>query len=158
MTQAYSSGLGVIAVPTEPASALDPTYSVEDRARWAVSTLQSRTRMYYYGVTFKQPDPSLASPEKWDQLDSKAALEALMDKHGPWRTGSNYSGNNSSSTPPIFAGLVDALLQRTPDNRLQLLGLNFRQPLDSWHRGRCVLVGDAVHAPLPTSGQVRGIG
>jgi 2-polyprenyl-6-methoxyphenol hydroxylase-like FAD-dependent oxidoreductase len=75
-----------------------------------------------------------------------------MDKRtgaGAWRVGGSATGGR----PPVFGGLVDALLLRTPPTRLQLLGLHYRQPLAEWHRGRCVLVGDAVHAPLPTSGQ-----
>jgi salicylate hydroxylase len=69
MTQAYAAGVGVIAVPTEPSTEASQgeTYSEKDRARWAAAdeaaamgTTPPRNRMYYYGVTFKEPDPKLA--------------------------------------------------------------------------------------------------
>lgn len=158
MTQAYGTGLGVIAVPTEPSAASAAEggpYSAADRCRWSAAeggSLPARNRIYYYGVSFKQPDRRLAAPERWDQLDSKSALENLMDQHtgGAWREGAGGSG---ARAPAAFGGLVDVLLRSTPPDRLELLGLHSRLPLAEWHRGRCVLVGDAVHAPLPTSGQ-----
>lgn len=69
---------------------------------------------------------------------------------GAWREAPAGAGPRR---PTAFGALVDVLLRSTPPDRLQLLGLHSRQPLAEWHRGRCVLVGDAVHAPLPTSGQ-----
>lgn len=66
MTQAYGTGLGVIAVPTEPAAASTVDggpYTAAERSRWAEAAggpSQPRNRIYYYGVTFKQPDRRLA--------------------------------------------------------------------------------------------------
>ncbi|MDR8073903.1 FAD-dependent monooxygenase, partial [Burkholderia cenocepacia] len=31
--------------------------------------------------------------------------------------------------------------------------VNDLDPVDAWHRGNVLLIGDAAHAPLPTSGQ-----
>jgi 2-polyprenyl-6-methoxyphenol hydroxylase-like FAD-dependent oxidoreductase len=46
------------------------------------------------------------------------------------------------------------LIQHTSPDRLQVLGsLRIMPRVPRWHRGRIVLVGDAVHAPSNTSGQ-----
>ncbi|HEY1094031.1 MAG TPA: NAD(P)/FAD-dependent oxidoreductase [Glycomyces sp.] len=46
------------------------------------------------------------------------------------------------------------LLRRTPAHTLQASGpLHLMPPVPTWHRGRMVLVGDAVHAPSNSSGQ-----
>ncbi|MFG3340059.1 FAD-dependent oxidoreductase [Glycomyces sp. NPDC048151] len=46
------------------------------------------------------------------------------------------------------------LLRTTPAETLQASGaLHIMPPVPTWHRGRMVLVGDAVHAPSNSSGQ-----
>jgi 2-polyprenyl-6-methoxyphenol hydroxylase-like FAD-dependent oxidoreductase len=47
-----------------------------------------------------------------------------------------------------------ALVERTEHRELCALGsIEMMPPLARWHRGRMVLVGDAAHAPSPSSGQ-----
>lgn len=38
-----------------------------------------------------------------------------------------------------------------------ITGIYYRTPLDTWHKGRTVLVGDAAHPVLPTSGSGAGL-
>ncbi|GAA3981044.1 FAD-dependent monooxygenase [Actinomadura viridis] len=46
------------------------------------------------------------------------------------------------------------LVENTPPGRLAVLGtVEIMPKVPRWHRGRMVLVGDAVHAPSPSSGQ-----
>jgi 2-polyprenyl-6-methoxyphenol hydroxylase-like FAD-dependent oxidoreductase len=46
------------------------------------------------------------------------------------------------------------LLERTAAHQLSVLGpLETMPKVPRWHRGRMVLIGDAVHAPSPSSGQ-----
>jgi 2-polyprenyl-6-methoxyphenol hydroxylase-like FAD-dependent oxidoreductase len=46
------------------------------------------------------------------------------------------------------------LAERTPSETLQAVGgLHIMPPVPHWHRGRMVLVGDAVHAPSNSTGQ-----
>ncbi|MBF8191910.1 FAD-dependent monooxygenase [Nonomuraea sp. K274] len=56
----------------------------------------------------------------------------------------------------VYAGEVPAtdLLRHTSPDRLIVLGtVEIMPSVPRWHRGRMVLVGDAVHAPSPSSGQ-----
>ncbi|WP_159842659.1 FAD-dependent oxidoreductase [Nocardia sp. CY41] len=46
------------------------------------------------------------------------------------------------------------LARRTTEDQLEVVGaLHIMPPVPRWHRGRMVLVGDAVHAPSNSSGQ-----
>lgn len=45
------------------------------------------------------------------------------------------------------------LIEQTPDARISTVFVHDHDPLRTWHRDNLLLVGDAAHAPLPTSGQ-----
>lgn len=56
----------------------------------------------------------------------------------------------------LFAGWpepVTRLIKATPANALQLIAVHDLEPLHTWGKSNVILVGDAAHAPLPTSGQ-----
>ncbi|WP_371182106.1 FAD-dependent oxidoreductase [Xanthomonas sacchari] len=56
----------------------------------------------------------------------------------------------------LFAGWpepVARLIEATPAQSIQLIAVHDVEPLHTWSRANVLLVGDAAHAPLPTSGQ-----
>ncbi|MCW0413200.1 FAD-dependent monooxygenase [Xanthomonas sacchari] len=56
----------------------------------------------------------------------------------------------------LFAGWpepVARLIEATPAQSIQLIAVHDVEPLHTWSRANMLLVGDAAHAPLPTSGQ-----
>jgi FAD-dependent urate hydroxylase len=48
---------------------------------------------------------------------------------------------------------VARIIRATPVNAIRLIAVHDLEPLHTWSRANVVLVGDAAHAPLPTSGQ-----
>lgn len=48
---------------------------------------------------------------------------------------------------------VARLIEATPAHSIQLIAVHDLEPLHTWSRANVLLVGDAAHAPLPTSGQ-----
>ncbi|MBK0013064.1 FAD-dependent monooxygenase [Stenotrophomonas sp. S41] len=48
---------------------------------------------------------------------------------------------------------VTRLIAATPARSIQRIAVHDLEPLDTWSRANVLLVGDAAHAPLPTSGQ-----
>lgn len=48
---------------------------------------------------------------------------------------------------------VSAIIRSTPENAIRLIAVHDLEPLHTWSRANVLLVGDAAHAPLPTSGQ-----
>lgn len=56
----------------------------------------------------------------------------------------------------LFAGWpepVSHIIRATPANAIRLIAVHDLEPLHTWSRANVLLVGDAAHAPLPTSGQ-----
>lgn len=56
----------------------------------------------------------------------------------------------------LFAGWpepVADIIRATPANAIRLIAVHDLEPLQTWSRANVLLVGDAAHAPLPTSGQ-----
>jgi 2-polyprenyl-6-methoxyphenol hydroxylase-like FAD-dependent oxidoreductase len=56
----------------------------------------------------------------------------------------------------LFAGwpdLVGRILQATPAHAIRQIAVHDVEPLQTWNRANVLLVGDAAHASLPTSGQ-----
>ncbi len=56
----------------------------------------------------------------------------------------------------LFAGWpepVARIIRATPANAIRLIAVHDLEPLHTWSRANVLLVGDAAHAPLPTSGQ-----
>jgi 2-polyprenyl-6-methoxyphenol hydroxylase-like FAD-dependent oxidoreductase len=48
---------------------------------------------------------------------------------------------------------VSRIIRATPGNAIRLIAVHDLEPLHAWSRANVLLVGDAAHAPLPTSGQ-----
>jgi FAD-dependent urate hydroxylase len=48
---------------------------------------------------------------------------------------------------------VRAVIARTPPERINKIYVHDHDPIPVWHRDNVVLIGDAAHASLPTSGQ-----
>ncbi len=56
----------------------------------------------------------------------------------------------------LFSGWsepVTRVIQATPAHDIRLIAVHDLEPLSTWSRANVLLVGDAAHAPLPTSGQ-----
>jgi 2-polyprenyl-6-methoxyphenol hydroxylase-like FAD-dependent oxidoreductase len=56
----------------------------------------------------------------------------------------------------LFAGWPEPvvhIIRATPPNAIRLIAVHDLEPLQTWSRANVLLVGDAAHAPLPTSGQ-----
>ncbi len=52
-----------------------------------------------------------------------------------------------------FPEPVPEIIDRTPADEIVRLDLHDLAPIDRWHRGRVVLIGDAAHAMTPNLGQ-----
>lgn len=52
-----------------------------------------------------------------------------------------------------WPGPVLDILRATPEHAIRLIAVHDLEPLQTWSRANVLLVGDAAHAPLPTSGQ-----
>lgn len=48
---------------------------------------------------------------------------------------------------------ISSIIRATPENAIRLIAVHDLEPLHTWSRANVLLVGDAAHAPLPTSGQ-----
>lgn len=48
---------------------------------------------------------------------------------------------------------VSRIIRATPEEAIRLIAVHDLEPLQAWSRANVLLVGDAAHAPLPTSGQ-----
>ncbi|WP_343742728.1 FAD-dependent monooxygenase [Herbaspirillum huttiense] len=48
---------------------------------------------------------------------------------------------------------VSRIIRATPEDAIRLIAVHDLEPLPTWSRANVLLVGDAAHAPLPTSGQ-----
>jgi FAD-dependent urate hydroxylase len=48
---------------------------------------------------------------------------------------------------------VPSIIAQTPPRLINKIYVHDHNPIQKWHRDRVVLIGDAAHAPLPTSGQ-----
>ncbi|MDH5217924.1 MAG: FAD-dependent monooxygenase, partial [Gammaproteobacteria bacterium] len=48
---------------------------------------------------------------------------------------------------------IAMIIEETPLTRINKIYVHDHNPMDAWHRANVLLVGDAAHAPLPTSGQ-----
>lgn len=48
---------------------------------------------------------------------------------------------------------IPELIEETPSERMNKIYVHDHDPIDTWHRDNVLLIGDAAHAALPTSGQ-----
>lgn len=48
---------------------------------------------------------------------------------------------------------IATIINESPLNRINKIYVHDHHPIDVWHKNNVLLIGDAAHAPLPTSGQ-----
>ena len=48
---------------------------------------------------------------------------------------------------------IATIINKTPHSRINKIYVHDHDPIDLWHKNNVVLLGDAAHSPLPTSGQ-----
>ena len=56
----------------------------------------------------------------------------------------------------IFSSWPDSITQiinETPESSINKIYVHDHDPIDKWHKNNVILLGDAAHSPLPTSGQ-----
>jgi 2-polyprenyl-6-methoxyphenol hydroxylase-like FAD-dependent oxidoreductase len=68
-------------------------------------------------------------------MDRLPAFAALYERFGDW------------------PDPVPALLRQTPPGQIRLIPVHDVDPVPCWHRANVLMLGDAAHASLPTSGQ-----
>ena len=52
-----------------------------------------------------------------------------------------------------WPGLITKIINETPESSINKIYVHDHDPIDKWHKNNVILLGDAAHAPLPTSGQ-----
>ena len=56
----------------------------------------------------------------------------------------------------IFSGwpdIITKIINETPQSHINKIYVHDHDPINLWHKNNVVLLGDAAHSPLPTSGQ-----
>ncbi|VWD56277.1 monooxygenase [Burkholderia lata] len=94
-----------------------------------------------------------------------------VDRHRMYwaaaRAEAEFDDNDSNSDAaapndpgPLLERLFDGwpapiadVMRSTPPGTIARIRVHDLDPVDVWHRGNVLLIGDAAHAPLPTSGQ-----
>ena len=70
--------------------------------------------------------------------------------------GQKNSGDYKRELSAIFSGWpepVQKMIAHTPVERINKIYVHDHDPIQTWHKHNLLLIGDAAHAPLPTSGQ-----
>jgi 2-polyprenyl-6-methoxyphenol hydroxylase-like FAD-dependent oxidoreductase len=80
-----------------------------------------------------------------------------------WAAGEAAASDDAGDPMPLreqvhtkFAGwpeLITTVVEASAPTSVRRIAVYDLEPLSRWHRGRVVLIGDAAHASLPTSGQ-----
>ncbi len=52
-----------------------------------------------------------------------------------------------------WPAIVHSVIEQSEGRRIRQVDLYDHDPVETWHRGRVLMIGDAAHASLPTSGQ-----
>ncbi|OMH34057.1 flavoprotein monooxygenase acting on aromatic compound [Motiliproteus sp. MSK22-1] len=96
-------------------------------------------------------------------LGERFGIVPITDRKAYWAGGvvSTKTGNRNPATykddlTALFEGWPDpitAIIKGTPQSRINKIYVHDLEPVDVWHRDNVLLIGDAAHAPLPTSGQ-----
>ncbi|GJJ70238.1 hypothetical protein EMPS_02587 [Entomortierella parvispora] len=94
----------------------------------------------------------------WDvvsQIATRATLEDMKFRNSEWGPESHPELINeirSFKTPPSYGDTLGALIDATPKEGISRVFLEDKL-FQTWHFGRTVLIGDAAHKLLPSSGQ-----
>lgn len=70
--------------------------------------------------------------------------------------GARDSPNDKAELNRLFADWpepVHKIIEQTPAERINKIYVHDHNPTRTWHKHNLILIGDAAHAPLPTSGQ-----
>lgn len=95
-------------------------------------------------------------------VGTRFGLVPLSDRRAYWAAGRARAASEpaavSSRADLIrlfepFPPIVTAVLEESRDERIREIAVHDHEPDARWCRGRIVMLGDAAHAPLPTSGQ-----
>jgi 2-polyprenyl-6-methoxyphenol hydroxylase-like FAD-dependent oxidoreductase len=57
---------------------------------------------------------------------------------------------------PIFSSwsnVIEKMITETPVEKINKIYVHDHNPMRTWHKNNLIVIGDAAHAPLPTSGQ-----
>jgi len=71
----------------------------------------------------------------------------------------DWTSSGSSTREDLLRTFPDAhpalkeIFRLAPENDIKRWPLIFRAPQETWHKGRCLLIGDAAHPMLPHQGQ-----
>ncbi|KAF9287646.1 hypothetical protein BGZ68_001505 [Mortierella alpina] len=89
----------------------------------------------------------------WKQLDISKVSEERYFQNAEWAS-SNDDGIMQwfQEAPCPYGGAMGDLIKATPPGLISKVYLQ-EQIFDTWHHGRCVLIGDACHIMLPGAGQ-----
>lgn len=52
-----------------------------------------------------------------------------------------------------WPNLIPRIITETPVDKINKIYVHDHDPTETWHKGNLLMIGDAAHAPLPTSGQ-----
>lgn len=58
-----------------------------------------------------------------------------------------------SSLFSYWPDIITKVINGTPQSRINKIYVHDHDPIDLWHKDNLILLGDAAHSPLPTSGQ-----
>ena len=70
-----------------------------------------------------------------------------------WNTGCYGTRKDLLRIYPGAHSVVKEIFQLAPENGIKSWPLLFRAPLKTWHKQRCLLIGDAAHPMLPYRAQ-----
>jgi len=109
-----------------------------------------------------KPFDELSVCDYWGQGE-RFGIVPINSKQAYWAAGS-YAQTIEKNTPEHFheellsrfshwPGPIKQIIEATPVNSINKLYIHDHDPIDCWYKNNVLLIGDAAHAALPTSGQ-----
>lgn len=96
-------------------------------------------------------------------VGTRFGIVSVTDKVAYWaggvaepQVGKNDPAAYKQDLAALFSGWNDKiamLIEQTPVEHINKVYVHDHNPIDRWHRDNVLLIGDAAHAALPTSGQ-----
>lgn len=120
---------------------------------------------YYYGVLWESAvPPGSGARGSMTGPNGGSGSAASGREQAEWRLTSSVSAAEEQAAAldkardlarrgKLAGKWGEELLEKALPGRTLAFGLHSRIPVRGWSKGNCVLIGDAVHAPLPTAGQ-----